>query len=221
MTDKTIKLLQPKSDGQRYYQQTLDNKHYNRIVTLGPAGSGKTLLACQKVAKDFLDDKIGEIVLVRSLQPVEGENDSGYLPGSIEDKLQFWMQPILFHLKRYLPVKEMIANETIKFYPLEMLRGTSFESDTGIAVIATEIQNISLQAYKCLLSRIGKNARLYCDGDTSQADRGSSHSEDFLDICWELEARVSKFKLVQMTRDDVFRDKDIKDILDVFQDFDY
>ena len=216
-----VKVLSPKSKGQEIYQQVLDDRRYNKILTLGSSGSGKTAFACQTIAKDYLEGKIDKIVLIRSLEPVEGEDSVGWLPGVASEKLLFWMQPILFHLKKHLPVNKMIADGEIEFFPLEMLRGTSFESDLGIAVIATEIQNIGIPAFKCLLTRMGRNSRLYMDGDCDQGDRGHEHTDNFLDIVSELDAKVDKFKLVTMTKADVFRDKHIRKILEVFEDFEY
>lgn len=190
-------------------------------MVLGDSGSGKTLLSCQKVAQDYLKGKIDEIVLIRSLQPLEGEDSFGFLPGDEFDKGKFWMRPMLFHLSRYLPVDKLVDEEVIKFFPLEMVRGMTFESDTGIAVIASEIQNISIYALKSLLTRMGRNSRLYCDGDVNQADRGRGHAKDFLEICSQLDSSIRRFKLVQLGKEDIFRDKEIGEILDVFEDFGY
>jgi len=218
--DNRVKInkTQPKSEGQEYLQKILDCNKYSRILVTGPSGSGKTRFISEKVAEKYLSGKIDKIYLVRSLEPVSEENEIGWLKGDIEAKMLPWVAPILQHLGKFLPVSDMISNKEIEFIPLEMIRGLSLESEIGCVVFATEIQNISIGAYKALLTRVGKNCTLYMDGDEEQSDRSPT---DLMEIFERLDATVHRFSWVDLCDDDIFRDKDTVDILKVFRELGY
>lgn len=213
-----FKKVNPKSDGQKYFQRILDDKSYDKIVVLAPSGCGKSLFIAQRVAQDYLAGNLEKIILIRSLEPLREENQVGWLKGSIDDKMSPWLAPTLQHLRKFLPVEKLIADKVIEFVPLEMIRGLSFEN---CAVVATEIQNISTFGLKSLLTRMGKHSRLYCDGDMDQCDRDISQADMLYDICDALHASIKSFALVEMGTGDIFRDKNIEKILKVFKEFEH
>ena len=210
-----FKEIQPKSEGQQYLKQVLQNNKYNKIFVSGPSGSGKSLHVSEQVSRDYLAGNIEKIIVLRSLEPVSEEKMVGYLSGDINSKMSVWVAPALQHLKRWLPIDQMIDEKKLEFIPLEMIRGLSFEN---CAVICEEFQNFSPNAAKCVLTRCGKGTRLYASGDWDQSDR---FSDDLFNIIDELDQQIPKFCWVELTEDDIFRDKSIAGILKVFKKMGY
>lgn len=152
------------------------------VVAEGPAGTGKTLLSTQHAIQLFNEEKIKKIVMTRPT--VFTGSDIGFLPGTLEDKMQPWMMPMMdvfyeFYTKDKL--KRLMNEGSIEIVPMGFMRGRSFRH---CAIIADEMQNSTPEQMKMLLTRIGEESKLIITGDLKQTDLPVSSNNglrDFLD----------------------------------------
>lgn len=160
----------PKTYNQELYQSMLENPKMNILFAVGPAGTGKTMLACNNAIKDLKVGKIERIVLTRPVVPVE-EEDIGFLPGSIHKKMNPWIRPIIDIFSEFYSQREidmMIQNNVIEISPLAYMRGRTFKK---AVIIADEMQNSSPNQMLMLLTRIGKDSKMIITGDMNQSDK--------------------------------------------------
>jgi phosphate starvation-inducible PhoH-like protein len=152
------------------------------VVAEGPAGTGKTLLSTQHAIQLFSEERIKKIVMTRPT--VFTGSDIGFLPGTLEDKMQPWMMPMMdvfyeFYTKDKL--KRLMNEGSIEIVPMGFMRGRSFRH---CAIIADEMQNSTPEQMKMLLTRIGEESKLVITGDLKQTDLPVSSNnglKDFLD----------------------------------------
>lgn len=138
------------------------------IVATGPAGCGKTLFACQEAAKGFRNGEYNRIIVTRPTVAVD--EDIGYLPGGIDDKLGPWIHPMMDMLGMYFSSGEldrMKTRGTLEIAPLSFMRGRTFDDSF---IIADEMQNSTVNQMKMILTRIGFNSKMVVTGDTEQSD---------------------------------------------------
>ena len=136
---KRINIYEPKTESQEEYVKMLDDSRYKMIVANGAAGTGKTLLACQSAIKELYDGDKDKIIITRPVVPVE--EDIGFLPGTLNKKMDPWTRPIMdifndFHSKNN--IKNMMKDNTIEISPLGFMRGRTFKN---AFIIADEMQN--------------------------------------------------------------------------------
>jgi len=154
------------SDEQKRAKQEILSTPFNFV--LGKAGSGKTLLACQIALDMFFKRQVEKIVITR---PTVSNEDNGFLPGSLEEKLEPWLVPIrsnfdkVYHHKDKL--EKMEAASEIELVSLTHFRGRTFEESI---VIVDEFQNLTKQQLQMVLSRLGQNSTMILCGDTHQID---------------------------------------------------
>ncbi|NBT86370.1 MAG: PhoH family protein [Alphaproteobacteria bacterium] len=165
-------------------QEKLDiflKQNFPIVVAEGPAGTGKTLLSTQHSIQLLHENKIKKIVMTRPT--VFTGSDIGFLPGTLEDKMQPWMMPMLdvfqeFYTKDKL--RKLLSEGIVEIVPLGFMRGRSFRN---CAIVADEMQNSSTEQMKMLLTRVGENSKLVITGDLKQTDLiGQTNGlEDLLD----------------------------------------
>lgn len=208
--------LQVKVSSKNIQQQdlmdALNDDSIRYIAATGIAGSGKTFLACHYAMNQLLANKVDEIVLLRSVTQVAGE-DFGYLPGSVEEKLQFFLQPMIANLKKFSNgrYEDLYSSKKISIAPLAMIRGMSFEN---CVVLVDECQNISSEIFKALLTRVADTSKLLLLGDYKQNDK-TSEKTDFEDVCERLDG-MSCFDWVELNKS--VRSKNIQEILKRLED---
>lgn len=167
---KRVELL-PRNIAQEYYLDCLMDETNSIVIATGPAGTGKSMLATQYAIKQLQDGIINHIVITRPAVGVD-EEEHGFLPGTIIDKLMPWVQPIIDIFKEHysLPtITKMIQNGIIEFVPVAFIRGRTFKNTI---VIFDEAQNSLPTAMKAVLTRIGDGSRIFVTGDMDQHDRG-------------------------------------------------
>ena len=174
------KFTKPKNDSQTYYATLLKQKSKKIVVATGPAGTGKTLFATEYGVKMFLTGQYEKLVFTRP--SVSVDEDLGYLPGTLEDKMAPWVRPIYDVLYNFISPKEvtsLMEDKIIEISPLGFMRGRTFKN---CWIVADEMQNSSISQMKMLMTRLGENSRLVVTGDLEQYDRPSELNglEDFL-----------------------------------------
>jgi phosphate starvation-inducible PhoH-like protein len=181
------------------YKALLENIRMPIVVAVGPAGTGKTLMACKTAAR------MNPNRLVLTRPTVSVDEDIGFLPGSVEEKMGPWTRPMMDVLPKYL--KPEIC-------PLAYMRGRTFDSSW---VIADEMQNSTPNQMKMILTRIGQNSKLVITGDIEQHDRGYEDN-GLLDLIQRMkDYPIAGIGLVEFTVDDIKRHEIIKDILRMYK----
>ena len=139
---------------------------YNFIM--GKAGSGKTLLAVQIALDMFFTRKINQIIITR---PTVSNEDNGYLPGSLDEKMEPWLVPIRSNMRKVynkpMILEKMEKEENIELVSLSHFRGRTFDN---ACVIVDEFQNLTKQQLGMVLGRLGKGSTMILTGDPQQID---------------------------------------------------
>ena len=193
--------LVPQTEAQRCFLSSLRSN--TLTIVRGSAGAGKTYVALSYAAELLRDHEIERIILTRPLIGVDGEESKiGALPGTLQEKLQFWAMPMVDVLIERLgkgAFDYFLQHDKIRIVPLAYLRGSSFND---CYIHCTEAQNTSPSQIKMLLTRVGENAQVVLDGDPQQSDLKKLNGLE--DACARLEDMVD-VGVVTFTRDDVVR----------------
>lgn len=171
--------LIPRNTAQEEYVEALLDKRM--VFAIGPAGTGKTLLAVLRAIKALRDGEISKIILTRPAVSVDEKH--GFLPGDLNAKMEPWTKPIFDVFEEFyglIETKKMLEEGTIEICPLGFMRGRTFKY---AYVIGDEMQNATPDQMKMLLTRIGDGSSMILTGDLNQHDRGFDKNglKDFLD----------------------------------------
>ena len=174
------KFVTPKNDGQKEYMLLLRQKSKKIVVATGPAGTGKTILATENGVRNFLMGVSDKLIFTRPCVSVDEE--LGFLPGTLEEKMAPWIRPIYDVLYNFITPKEVTAlleDKVIEIAPLGYMRGRTFKN---CWIVADEMQNSTVSQMKMLMTRLGENSKLVITGDLEQHDRINEINglEDFL-----------------------------------------
>ena len=156
----------PRSKKQKDYVKALKTNQI--IMSLGPAGTGKTYLAVAVALTMLLEKKVERIILSRPA--VEAGERLGFLPGDMKEKIDPYLRPLydsLHDLYHYDKIKKKIENGEIEIAPLAFMRGRTLKNSFAIL---DEAQNATETQIKMFLTRIGENSKLVVNGDPSQID---------------------------------------------------
>jgi len=163
---KYTRKIKPQSDNQRRLIEAIEN--YNIVVSVGPAGTGKTYVAVSKAVEALESGQVSRIVLSRPA--VEAGENLGYLPGALDEKLAPYLRPLydclsdrmgLRNLKKYL------HDGTIEIAPIAYMRGRTLNN---AYVVVDEAQNCTYGQLKMLLTRLGWQSTMVLTGDPDQSD---------------------------------------------------
>ena len=206
----------PRNLSQETYLELLKNPKKYIVFAIGPAGTGKTMLAVQMAIKQYKDGAIDRIIITRPAVSVDEEH--GFLPGTLNQKMEPWTRPIMDVFQEYYHPKEvadMLADGVIEISPLAYMRGRTFKN---AFIIADEMQNATPSQMKMLLTRLGEGSRMVVTGDLNQADRPRENG--LLQFC-ELYGQGGDYRMVAMARfetRDVERHPVVKEILDIYKE---
>ena len=205
-------MLSPRTFTQRKYLDLLYSS-VPIVVGTGPAGTGKTLLACHAGSKALVAGKVQRLIITRPAVSVDEQH--GFLPGNLQKKMEPWTRPMFDALNRnFTPrkIKDMIADEQIEICPLAYMRGRTFDNAW---VIADEMQNSTPSQMKMLLTRIGEGSKMIVAGDIQQHERGFENN-GLADLLTRLDPDSTNVRCVEFTDDDVVRSQVIKEILRIY-----
>ena len=198
---KKVEMI-PRNIAQEAYVDALLDKRM--VFAVGPAGTGKTLLAVLRAIKALREQEITRIILTRPAVSVDEKH--GFLPGDLNAKMEPWTRPIFDVFEEYYGLQEtkrMLDEGTIEIAPLGFMRGRTFKY---AYVIADEMQNATPDQTKMLLTRIGEGSSMVITGDLKQHDRGFDKNglKDFLERLAVSNSRsmaVCTFKREHIERD--------------------
>jgi len=210
----------PKNPHQLEYVAALKNKQKKIVVCTGPAGTGKTLFATEYGVRQFLTGHVDKLIFTRP--SVSVDEDLGYLPGTLEDKMAPWIRPIYDILYTFLSPTEvttLIEEKLIEIAPLGYMRGRTFKNAW---IVADEMQNSTISQMKMLLTRLGENSKIVVTGDLEQFDLNSKvHNTDG---CNGLDDFLSKLRgkrsdsisSFEFDREDIQREEVVKEVLEIY-----
>ncbi|EKE71190.1 MULTISPECIES: PhoH family protein [Roseobacteraceae] len=160
------KLVEPRTPGQKAYVQNLFN--HELAFGIGPAGTGKTYLAVAVGVNMLINGHVDKMILSRPA--VEAGERLGFLPGTQDEKVDPYMQPLFDALNDFMPAKQvakMREEKTIEIAPLAFMRGRTL---SRAFVVLDEAQNATTMQMKMFLTRLGEGSRMVITGDRSQVD---------------------------------------------------
>lgn len=211
---KSVSILPRNKNQETYVLKLLDEKK-DIVFGIGPAGTGKTLLAVQVAVKNFKEGLVDKIIVTRPAVSVD--EDLGALPGTLEQKMAPWTRPIFDVLREYFSTYEiegMIQEGIIEIAPLSYMRGRTFKN---AYIIADEMQNATPNQMKMLLTRLGEGSKMAVTGDLKQADRAHDNGlVEFLDLMEK--KNTSKLDVVRFEKHDVERHDAVKEVLEMYGD---
>lgn len=213
---KTQVQIIPRNVSQEAYLEMLKNPKKSIIFALGPAGTGKTMLSVQMAIKCLKEGSIAKIVVTRPAVSVDEEH--GFLPGTLNQKMEPWIKPILDVFEQYYHPKEilcMLEDGIIDVAPLAMMRGRTFVNSF---IIADESQGCTSNQMKMLLTRIGNGSRMVVTGDLNQADRGNNNGlYDFMQRVHDV--KLSHVGIIEFTHADIERHPAVSEILKIYGEY--
>ncbi len=160
------RMVQPRSPNQRKYVEAIEQS--DMTFGLGPAGTGKTYLAVAMAVSALMSKKVSRIILVRPA--VEAGERLGFLPGSLQEKVDPYLRPLydaLYDLLDPIKVDKLLESNVIEVAPLAFMRGRTL-SDAFI--IMDEAQNTTTEQMKMFVTRLGNNSKAVITGDLTQTD---------------------------------------------------
>jgi phosphate starvation-inducible PhoH-like protein len=206
--------IQARNANQKLYLTKLYEESTSIVLAIGPAGTGKTMLAVQFGIKLFQEGKVDRIVVTRPAVSVD--EDLGFLPGDLNEKMAPWTRPIFDVLGEYYQKKEiasMLEEGTIEISPLAYMRGRTFKN---AYIVADEMQNATVNQMKMLLTRLGEGSKMVVTGDLAQADRLSDNG--LIDFCNLLEQKeyLEHIDIIRFDNKDIERHNAVKEVLAVY-----
>jgi len=211
---QTVTILPRNRNQEQYVLKLLDDTK-DIVFGIGPAGTGKTLLAVQVAVKLFKEGKIDKIIVTRPAVSVD--EDLGFLPGTLEQKMAPWTRPIFDVLREYFNAREiegMIEEGIIEIAPLAYMRGRTFKHSF---ILADEMQNATPNQMKMLLTRLGEGSMMAVTGDLAQADRLKDNG--LIDFTKLLEtSNTEHLDVVHFAQGDIERHEAVKEVLQVYGD---
>ena len=214
--DQVIKTLRrsiiARSKKQSDYLKALQSE--NIVMSLGPAGTGKSYLAVSVAVTMLMEKKIDRVILSRPA--VEAGERLGFLPGDMKEKVDPYLRPLydaLYDLFGFEQIQRKIENGSIEIAPLAFMRGRTLKNSFAIL---DEAQNATLTQIKMFLTRIGENSKLVVNGDPSQIDLiNKSHSG--LIKSKKILKDIKEIKVVEFDHKDVVRHPLVSKIIQAYQ----
>jgi phosphate starvation-inducible PhoH-like protein len=160
------RLIAPRSLHQQLYVRAMTD--YDMVISIGPAGTGKTYLAVAMAAAALVEKRVKRLVLARPA--VEAGEKLGFLPGDLAEKVNPYLRPLhdaLFDILGFEKVSRMMERGMIEVAPLAFMRGRTLNDSF---VILDEAQNTTSEQMKMFLTRIGFNSKAVITGDITQID---------------------------------------------------
>ena len=202
----------PRSKRQKEYVRALKTNQI--VISLGPAGTGKTYLAVAIALTMLLEKKVERIILSRPA--VEAGERLGFLPGDMKDKIDPYLRPLydsLYDLLDYDKIQRKIESGSIEIAPLAFMRGRTLKNSFAIL---DEAQNATETQIKMFLTRIGENSKLVVNGDPSQVDLPNK-SQSGLVNSQSILRGIKGISIINFDQQDVMRHPLVTKIVEAYQ----
>ena len=206
--------VQPRSPNQRKYVESIETN--DMVFGLGPAGTGKTYLAVAMAVSALLAKKVSRIILVRPA--VEAGERLGFLPGSLQEKVDPYLRPLydaLYDLLDPVKVDKMLETNVIEVAPLAFMRGRTLND---AFIIMDEAQNTTNEQMKMFLTRLGNGAKAVITGDLTQTDLPNPKKSGLLEALHVLDG-VEGIKFCHFEDVDVVRHQLVQRIVRAYDSY--
>ncbi len=203
----------PRSEKQKNYVRALNQSDI--IISVGPAGTGKTYLAVAVALTMLLEKKIERIILSRPA--VEAGERLGFLPGDMRDKVDPYLRPLydsLYDLLDFEKIQKKIEVGDIEIAPLAFMRGRTLKNSFAIL---DEAQNATDTQIKMFLTRLGENSKIVINGDPSQIDLPNK-SLSGLNRSKKLLGHLNEISTIDFDHNDVVRHPLVSKIVKAYSD---
>ena len=205
------KLIGSRSEGQKAYLESIKNNDI--VISIGPAGTGKTYLAVAAAIDAHRKNRVKRIVLARPA--VEAGENLGFLPGDLQEKVDPYLRPLYDALEDIMPadwVRRALESRTIEIAPLAYMRGRTL---ADAFVILDEAQNATNAQMKMFLTRLGLNSKVVITGDKTQIDLPRKDDSGLLEIERILKG-IDGIDIVYLDAKDVVRHRLVKEIIHAY-----
>jgi phosphate starvation-inducible PhoH-like protein len=205
------KLIGSRSEGQKTYLEAIKNNDI--VISIGPAGTGKTYLAVAAAIDAHRKNRVKRIILARPA--VEAGENLGFLPGDLQEKVDPYLRPLYDALEDIMPadwVRRALEARTIEIAPLAYMRGRTL---ADAFVILDEAQNATTAQMKMFLTRLGLNSKVVITGDKTQIDLPRKEDSGLLEIERILKG-IDGIDIVYLDARDVVRHRLVKEIIHAY-----
>jgi phosphate starvation-inducible PhoH-like protein len=208
------KNVQPKTPNQRRYMECIEK--FDMVFAIGPGGTGKTYLAVAMAVSELLTKSVSRIILARPA--VEAGERLGFLPGTLQQKIDPYMRPLYDALYDMLDADKLeryLEKGIIEVAPLAFMRGRTLNDSF---VILDEAQNTTSEQMKMFLTRLGFNSKAVITGDITQIDlpvERRSGLVEALEVC----GKIPGIAFVRFDERDVVRHNLVQQIIKAYETF--
>ena len=208
------RMVQPKTINQRRYLDAIE-KH-DMVFGIGPAGTGKTYLAVAMAISALLAKRVNRIILARPA--VEAGERLGFLPGTLQDKIDPYLRPLydaLYDLLDPEKVERYLEKNVIEIAPIAFMRGRTLNDSF---VIMDEAQNTTTEQMKMFVTRLGFNSKAVITGDITQIDLPNTRRSGLLEAMEALKT-VEGINFVHFDETDVVRHQLVQRIVRAYDEY--
>ncbi|MCK5099261.1 MAG: PhoH family protein, partial [Desulfobacteraceae bacterium] len=206
------KAITPRNPSQQNYVEAINNNDI--LISIGPAGTGKTYLAMDMAMAAFSKGEVKKIVLTRPA--VEAGEALGFLPGDLAQKINPYLRPLydaLYDMMDFEKAKTLIEQDTIEIAPLAFMRGRTLNN---AFIILDEAQNTTSEQMKMFLTRIGYGSKAIVTGDITQTDLPSGKKSGLIEAK-KILTKIKGIEFIYFSKDDVVRHKLVSSIIDAYE----
>ncbi len=212
LTNSLKKTIKPKTVGQTTYVDAVD--HNDIVFAIGPAGTGKTYLACAMAVAELKSKKVNRIVFTRPA--VEAGESLGFLPGDIRAKVDPYLRPVydaLYDMLQPDKIRNLLEMGVIEIAPLAFMRGRTLNE---AFVVLDEAQNTTSAQMKMFLTRIGEKSKAVITGDITQIDLEEGRPSGLVMVQKILKG-IHGIEFVYLTERDVIRHQLVQKIIKAYE----
>lgn len=208
------KPIKPKTLGQQKYVEAI--RRNTIVVSIGPAGTGKTYLAVAQAVAAFREHAVNRIIITRPA--VEAGEKLGFLPGDLQQKVDPYLRPIYDALFDMLGAESFARYQergNIEVAPLAYMRGRTLDDSF---IILDEAQNTTPEQMKMFLTRLGFNSKMVVTGDITQIDLPDSRKSGLIEAAHVLKG-VEDIEIIKFTQKDVVRHQLVQKIVKAYDKY--
>ncbi len=211
---KTVrnKAITPRNPSQQKYVEAIQKNDI--LISIGPAGTGKTYLAMAMAMAAFSRGEVKKIILTRPA--VEAGEALGFLPGDLAQKINPYLRPLydaLYDMMDFEKAKTLIEQDTIEIAPLAFMRGRTLNN---AFIILDEAQNTTSKQMKMFLTRIGYGSKAIVTGDITQVDLPTGKKSGLIEAN-KILTSIKGIEFIYFSKDDVVRHKLVSNIIDAYE----
>ena len=209
------KPIKPKTLGQQKYVESI--RKNTIVISIGPAGTGKTYLAVAEAVAAFREHRVNRIIITRPA--VEAGEKLGFLPGDLQQKVDPYLRPIydaLFDMLGPESFQRYQERGSIEVAPLAYMRGRTLDDSF---IILDEAQNTTPEQMKMFLTRLGFNSKMVVTGDITQIDLPDAKKSGLLEASKVLKG-VDDIEIIKFTQKDIVRHQLVQRIVKAYEKYD-